>query len=97
MASAKLCDNWGCPAAVSCIQHFGRSRAYAAFKRQVPTETRQHNPLTGHCAEYRCDQPRVWNLSAEMIAQLQAALTILSVLNLVMVAHIQQRRAAGDV
>jgi hypothetical protein len=58
-----LCDDWGCPAAVSCALHYGRSEAYAAMTLPAPPMAR-HGRDTGtvHCADYRCDKPRAWLL-----------------------------------
>jgi hypothetical protein len=56
-----LCDNWACPAAVSCALHFGRSRAYAAMSLDhTPLRTRALPKGADACAEYRCDKPRSW-------------------------------------
>lgn len=41
-ARPKFCDDWQCPARVSCAKHFGRSKEYAAM--QMPA------PSTGHGA-----------------------------------------------
>lgn len=56
-----LCDNWACPAKVSCALHIGRSAAFAAIAERTPsTRTRTLPDGADSCAEYRTDKPRPW-------------------------------------
>jgi len=61
----KHCDDWECPARVSCARHFGRSSAYAAMRREH--ESTGHGPGTWyfrgikeHCPRYEFDKPKEW-------------------------------------
>jgi hypothetical protein len=64
------CDDWACPAHVSCARHFGRSAEYAAMK--MPAPSTGHGPGTiywrgvrDHCAKYEFDQPKRWLMPQE--------------------------------
>lgn len=65
-----LCDDWTCPAAVSCAHALGRSPDYASFK-PVRIRRRDRQPGKEHCAEYRLDKPKPWLLSAADLATLE--------------------------
>lgn len=68
MAYKPLCDDWTCPARVSCAHHFGRSRAYAAMSdRHGKVGHGEGTPYDRHssedrqsCDAYRLDRPRAW-------------------------------------
>lgn len=56
-----LCDNWACPAWVSCALAVGRSPEFAAADtRGVEIETRHVLPGKDSCNEYRQDKARPW-------------------------------------
>ncbi|HEX2255625.1 MAG TPA: hypothetical protein VHG92_02800 [Afifellaceae bacterium] len=58
-----LCEDWACPARVSCARHFGRSSLYGALRERHPPL--RHGPRDrgqDSCAEYRFDRPRQWLL-----------------------------------
>lgn len=63
------CDDWRCPARVSCKHHYGRSAAYAGMKPGAKVEsvenTGQFNWSVGpdaglSCEVYRLDKPKPW-------------------------------------
>lgn len=67
------CDDWRCPARVSCAHHFGRSSAYASMRRADSERDRlesiegtgrfnwMQGPDAGNsCAAYRLDKPKKW-------------------------------------
>lgn len=67
MTAKVWCDDWRCPARVSCAHHFGRSAAYAAMKpaKVESVENTFRYDRTGSkdpdaCAEYRFDKPKEW-------------------------------------
>lgn len=60
-----LCDNWSCPAWVSCAHAVGRSGAYAAADTTgMEIETRHVLPGKDSCRDYRRDKPRPWLTTA---------------------------------
>lgn len=59
MNTRPYCDDWQCPAAVSCALHYGRSSAYAAM-RAAPVERRDRDPKRDSCADYEFDRPKAW-------------------------------------
>lgn len=76
--SRVFCDDWGCPAKVSCAHHFGRSHAYASMKgadaeNSVHTRTFGRKPGADDCADYRFDRPRPWLLPPAPIKRQPAA------------------------
>ena len=61
----RYCDDWSCPAHVSCARHFGRSRAYAAMSDRIASTG--HGPGTHFfrgikesCAQYEFDAIKPW-------------------------------------
>ena len=56
-----FCDDWDCPAAISCGHAFWRSAAYAAMRMPTPP-TRKFGREEGAevCTEYFTDKPRAW-------------------------------------
>jgi len=67
--SKKLyCNDWTCPARVSCAHHFGRSKVY--FAMSDPNPKTAHGPDTPYdrhesedrqsCASYRFDRQKEW-------------------------------------
>ena len=55
------CEDWACPAAVSCAEHFGRSRHYAAMlDRGYILVKPPRDPKADSCAAYRFDRPKKW-------------------------------------
>ena len=61
----KYCDDWSCPARVSCARHFGRSVEYAEMRDARVSIG--HGPGTiywrgvrDHCERYQFDKPREW-------------------------------------
>lgn len=68
MSRKTWCDDWTCPARVSCAHHFGRSKAYGAMKGQ--RNKWEHGPFTLYdrhasedrqaCDKYRLDRPKPW-------------------------------------
>lgn len=59
MTGTVWCDDWGCPARVSCALHFGRSAAYAAMRR-ARTRARPRPKHAGSCPDYRRDRRKPW-------------------------------------
>lgn len=59
MSRTLYCDDWSCPAAVSCAQHFGRSIEYA-LQKQVETMKFRREPGKTSCAAYAFDRPKNW-------------------------------------
>ena len=67
MARKVYCDDWRCPARVSCAHHFGRSAAYASMREGTKQE---HGPFTKYdrdasedrqsCSAYRFDRQKPW-------------------------------------
>jgi hypothetical protein len=58
------CDDWSCPAAVSCAKHFGRSRAYYRMDDKARVG---HGPGTIYfrgirdsCERYEFDAIKPW-------------------------------------
>jgi hypothetical protein len=62
MTDRVLCDNWACPAGISCALHFGRSAAYAAMREGTRLRARVVPHGKDACAEYLFDKPREWLL-----------------------------------
>ncbi|WP_448207261.1 hypothetical protein [Azospirillum sp. sgz302134] len=63
MAANTLCDDWACPAGVSCAHHLGRSEAYAKMEIPEPEVIRREREADAEsCADYRCDRPKMWLL-----------------------------------
>lgn len=59
--SRPLCQDWGCPAKVSCARHFGRSLAYAEMRLPGPPLYRGERAVDEEsCADYERDKPREW-------------------------------------
>lgn len=56
------CEDWACPAAVSCARHFGRSSAYAGMKRHPAFNLEKFDRGVGAdcCAFYEYDKPKAW-------------------------------------
>jgi hypothetical protein len=70
------CDDWDCPALVSCRWHFGRSRAYAGAAdleetcrgpranfwkgKRVPDPDDETGKIPDSCDRYEFDRPRKW-------------------------------------
>jgi hypothetical protein len=58
------CDDWACPASVSCAHHFGRSAAYAAMRPGSKVEsienTGKYERDLQNCASYRFDRAKPW-------------------------------------
>jgi hypothetical protein len=55
------CEDWACPAAVSCARHFGRSREYAGMRdRGYRLEKFAREPGVDSCDQYERDKPRPW-------------------------------------
>jgi hypothetical protein len=64
------CDDWGCPAWVSCKHAFGRSKAYAAMsggeepKRyrlsSIERDGFYDRRLREWCEQYEFDKPKPW-------------------------------------
>lgn len=73
MTAPILCDNWSCPAAISCAQHFGRSAAYAAMREGTQLRTRVVPHGKDACAEYRFDKPKPWLMPMATPAAVQEA------------------------
>ena len=61
-AAAKTwCDDWACPARVSCAHHFGRSAAYGGVREHhEPIRRRSRMPDADSCPDYRFDRPKPW-------------------------------------
>lgn len=67
MARKIWCDDWSCPARVSCAHNFGRSAAYASMRERVMVA---HGPFTSYdrhaseegqsCDAYRRDRAKLW-------------------------------------
>jgi hypothetical protein len=69
MIDGALCDDWSCPAKVSCMHHFGRSKAYAAMTLPAPQLRKPPRKADAECcAHYVTDRPRAW-LLASMLPQ----------------------------
>lgn len=79
---AALCDNCGCPAAVSCAHHFGRSRSYGNAMAVTHTEARAVEPGQDHCDEYVADRARPWLLSPADTRRLMDAVLLVKSLPL---------------
>ena len=65
MSKAKpvYCDDWACPAHVSCARHFGRSNHYAAMSEVGYTlEKLARDPQKEFCPSYEFDEPQTWLL-----------------------------------
>jgi hypothetical protein len=69
MTKTVYCDDWRCPAKVSCAKHFGRSAAYGRMEERARVDsieqTGRFNWMQGpdagnSCAEYRLDKPKAW-------------------------------------
>jgi len=67
MSRKVWCDDWSCPAARSCVHHFGRSAAYAAMREGVKCHHGDGTPYDRHasedrqsCASYRFDRQKEW-------------------------------------
>jgi hypothetical protein len=64
--SKVYCDDWSCPARVSCAHHFGRSAAYAGMREGSKVESVVHSGIykrdadKDSCSEYRLDKPKDW-------------------------------------
>ncbi len=59
------CDDWSCPARVSCARHFGRSRAYAGMWENHGSTghgagTWFWRGVRDHCPRYEFDKLREW-------------------------------------
>lgn len=58
------CDDWSCPARVSCAHHFGRSQAYAGMREGAKVEsverTGQYERDLQSCPQYKLDRPKRW-------------------------------------
>lgn len=55
------CEDWACPAAVSCAEHFGRSRHYAAMLQTGYMLVKPpRDPDADSCPAYRFDRPKKW-------------------------------------
>lgn len=55
------CEDWACPALVSCALHIGRSRHYAEMReRSLDLFTPPRTPDADFCALYRFDKAKPW-------------------------------------
>lgn len=63
--SRPKCDDWACPALVSCAHHFGRSLAYWAMTVE-PQRFEKGDRKAGKeaCADYERDKVRPWMVEA---------------------------------
>jgi hypothetical protein len=61
MSAPTYCDDWQCPAWISCARHIGRSREYAAMKVPEP-KTKKFGRAADEefCADYQFDTPKAW-------------------------------------
>lgn len=59
-----LCDDWRCPASISCRHHFGRSACYASMDeraRYVKDDGRfARGKGNDACIQYEFDRPKKW-------------------------------------
>lgn len=69
MSRKTWCDDWTCPARVSCAHHFGRSAAYAGMKPAktghgfgTPYDRFETKGDPDSCPAYRFDRPKPWLL-----------------------------------
>lgn len=60
-----MCDDWACPAMVSCARHFGRSLAYWAMSEE-PRRFEKGERRLGQdsCPDYERDKVRPWMVEA---------------------------------
>lgn len=56
------CEDWGCPAWVSCKHAWGRAREYAAMDIDANYELDKFGRAPGAdaCADYERDEPKEW-------------------------------------
>ena len=60
-----LCDDWGCPAMVSCALHWGRSEAYWAMTQEPRGfQKGDRKAWQEACPEYQRDVVRPWMIEA---------------------------------
>jgi hypothetical protein len=61
-AEKVYCEDWGCPAAISCAHHFGRSREYAGGMRETGYRLAkfQREPEADSCRLYEFDRVKPW-------------------------------------
>lgn len=64
-ARPAYCDDWSCPARVSCAKHFGRSVEYAGMRMPAPSTghgagTIYWRGVRDHCPKYEFDQIKPW-------------------------------------
>jgi hypothetical protein len=54
------CEDWACPARVSCALHFGRSADYARMdeRRRFTLKKFDRDPSKDCCTEYEFDKPK---------------------------------------
>jgi len=65
-----FCDDWDCPAAVSCGHAFGRSEAYASMRMPSPPAQKFGREEGAEaCARYFTDKPRSWIHGVEGLAE----------------------------
>lgn len=71
MSRRTYCDDWTCPARVSCANHFGRSLAYARMN-PAKVEHGDGTPFDRHasedrqsCENYKLDRPKRWLMPKE--------------------------------
>jgi hypothetical protein len=57
-----FCDDWSCPAAVSCKWHFGRSHDYASMANPTRNDFWRGEREAGadSCRRYQFDQIKPW-------------------------------------
>tara|TARA_R110002124_G_scaffold173690_5_gene341343 strand:- start:10940 stop:11218 length:279 start_codon:yes stop_codon:yes gene_type:complete len=65
MTARPYCDDWACPALVSCRHHFGRSLDYWAMRQEGGRfQKGNRKAFQEACAEYERDQIRPWMVEA---------------------------------
>lgn len=58
-----FCEDWSCPAGISCAHHFGRSEVYAGMSVEPGATKLWKGPRTAgaeSCSEYARDRVKSW-------------------------------------